>query len=488
MTDFRRSGTLLDWLQIDRDKPEPLYRQIADQLRRAIIDGRLPPGAALPPTRDLAQRLGLARNTALQAYEVLMAEGCLLTVRGAGTTVAPLLAASGGDGLRRPALLLPPAAAMPQVLPPDAYAHEPPVLAFRPGIPAFDHFPRRIWGRLLNRQALNNHQSLLDYTHPGGSPALRAGLARYLTMSRGVSCGPEQVIIVSSTRAACTLLAQLLLSPGATVAVEDPGYLAVKRIMLASGRKLRLLPVDDHGARIDDLIADPQDCAATFLTPTHHWPTGATLSAARRLALLRWAAAGGAWIFEDDYDGIFHFDGAAPPTLYSLASSGVIFLGSFSKLLAPSIRCAWLVVPPGLVGLFETHCYRHGIEPPLHVQAALADFLNEGHFVRHLAAMRRVCADRRAMLADGLTRHFGGALTIRPRSGGLQVVADLPKGTSARAFSAAAGAAHLVARPLHAYQIAGPIPEMLQFGFAGVPEDQIDNAVARLRQATVACC
>jgi GntR family transcriptional regulator/MocR family aminotransferase len=302
-----------------------------------------------------------------------------------------------------------------------------------------------------------------------------------------VSCTPEQVVIVTSTRAAIEAIGRVLWSAGATVAVEDPGYVVAKRVLTAAGFRLQLVPVDDHGVRVEEFVSGGERCVGAYLTPAHQWPTGATLAADRRIALLDWAARTGAWIVEDDYDSEFRFDSPPVATLHSLGSGRVIYVGTFSKTLVPSLRTAYLVVPSDLGGQFERAVYQHGVEPALHVQAALADFLADGHFARHVTRMRKLYGQRRTLLVRALKDAFGDRLRIACPAGGLQITAGLPEGVAALQVARRAAAADLVARPMSAYQVDGAAPEALHLGFAAVPSGEIEAKVWHLHAAVAAC-
>lgn len=239
--------------------------------------------------------------------------------------------------------------------------------------------------------------------------------------------------------------------------------------------------------RVEVIVSTCDACVGAYLTPTHQWPTGVTLSASRRLALRDWAVETGAWIIEDDYDSEFRFDAPPIATLHSLGSGRVVYVGTFSKTLVPSIRTAYIVAPPDMVGRFERAVHQHGVEPALHVQAALADFLGEGHFARHVAGMRKLYARRRSLLVRSLEGAFGDRLRLRCPAGGLQLIAHLPEGVSASRASRLAAAADLVARPMSAYQVNGTAPEAFHLGFAAVPDDAIAPKAAQL-YAAIACC
>lgn len=484
-----RRKALLNWIVLDRDATTPLHQQISQQLRRAALDGTLDPGAYLPASRLLARDLGVSRNTCLRAYDQLVAEGFLETIHGSGTRLSQSQATRPSAKLEQTRALFQTLRAHQEFRSQDLdeYVGEPPALAFQPGIPALDTFPRLQWSRLLRQHALRSDQSILDYAHPGGYAPLRQELAKYLGMSRGVACRAEQVIVVTSTRAAIRAIAGVLWEPGSQILVEDPGYAVARRVLVAAGHDLLLVPVDEDGARLDLALRRKPDCAGAYLTPTHQWPSGVTLSDTRRAALLEWAERDKAWIIEDDYDSEFRLDGPPLPPLYSQNARRVIHVGTFSKTLVPGIRTAYFVVPPDMVDHFEEEVFRLGVEPALHIQAALADLIRKGDFTRYITHMRKTYYRRRARLIASLRRHFGDLLRIHCPVGGLQIIAQLPVGVSAFDVARQAASADLVARPMAVYQHGGDAPSALHLGFAAVPVDDIERKVALLREAVRPC-
>ncbi len=477
----RRKTVLLNWLCPDRQADTPLYKQIADEIRRAIAHGDLKSGTALPSSRVLAADLQVSRATTLQAYEVLQAEGLVETQRGSSTLVMPGLSGSqisrrarAGSSGTKP---IDPAQKHLQKL---YRVKEPAAVAFQPGIPAFDAFPRSLWSRLLARQAARDDPFLLDYAHVGGLTALRREIAGYLGASRGVRCNPEQVIVVTSVRSAIAAVSAVLWPRGSTIAVEDPGYVVARRVLKAAGHQLLPVRVDDRGLDADRLMGAPGGCAGAYLTPAHHWPTGVALDAGRRKRLLDWALDAGAWIIEDDYDSEYRFDSQPLAPLYALGSGRVIYVGTFSKTFAPSVRTAYLVVPPDHVEAFEQRAFIAATEPPLHVQGALADLMADGHFTRHISQMRKLYAQRRACLAEALEAEFGNTIKVVRPPGGLQLIAHLPASIPTSAVYSAASEIDLVARDLRVFYVNESPPNALQLGFAAVPIDQMGPAVARL--------
>lgn len=484
-----RQKALLNWIVLNHQGLVPLYRQIAEQLRHAIIEGTLRTGSYLPASRALARDLGVSRNTCAKAYDQLVSEGFLTSVRGSGTRVALAPGARGSDTARETRRLFRTLRAHEEFRPQDLdeYIGEPAALAFQPGIPALDAFPRLQWSRLLRRHALRSDQSILDYAHPGGYAPLRQEIAKYLNMSRGVVCSAEQVIVVTSTRAAIRAIASVMWRRGSSIMVEDPGYVVAKRALAAMGHDLLLLPVDKDGACVDHLAEGRINSAGAYLTPAHQWPTGTTLSDARRTILLDWASRNEAWIIEDDYDSEFRLDGPPLPTLHSRGPGQVLYVGTFSKVLIPAIRTAYFVVPATMVERFETEVFRQGVEPALHIQAALADLIREGDFTRHITRMRKRYRLRRSRLIEALRFHFGDLLRIECPAGGLQIIAHLPDRVSAIEVARRAASVGLVARPMAVYCYAEGAAEALHLGFAAIPVNDIPPKVALLRKAVRPC-
>jgi GntR family transcriptional regulator/MocR family aminotransferase len=468
---------LLNWLYVERRSDLPLYKQITDQIRDAILNGDLRAGTALPSTRVLSASLAVARVTVLQAYEVLAADGMIETRKGGRTRVAQGLS---GVQLRAKAstkrVPLTPIDREAKHLQKLYKLAEPATVAFQPGIPAFDAFPRGLWSRLLSRQALSKDQHLLDYAHVGGYAPLRQEIATYLRISRGVTCDPEQVTVVTSVRSAIFAASSLLWPKSSRVAVGKPGYMVASRVLKAAGHEVVGVPVDDQGVDIEALIA-VEDCAGVYLTPAHHWPTGVALSQERRERLIDWATSSGAWIIEDDYDSEFRFDSPPLAPLHAAGSGRVIYVGTFSKRFAPSVRTAYIVVPRDMVGLFEQHCWLSATEPALHVQAALAELMSQGYFTRHIIRMRKLYEKRRAHLIDRLNSTLGDRVHLITPPGGLQIIALLAEHVPAFEVSQRAAAVELVARCLSTYDFFGVPPNGLQLGFAAVSEDEIDAGV-----------
>lgn len=475
-----RARTLLDWLTLDPGVGQPLYRQIYEQIRNSVVSGKIAAGTTLPASRSLAADLDVSRITVLQAYEQLIAEGFLQTRLGSGTRVAPLFA----DRARQKMAIAAAVERLDHTVPATIQSvddHAPPGVAFQPGLPGFDTFPRLIWSRLLQRHGQRAEPSMLDYAHVAGYAPLRQAIARYLVISRGIACAPDQVVVTSSARAATALVCSVLLRANDRVVTEDPGYVTGRECLKLAGMRLAAVPVDDQGLRVQEIAERAPGARLAYVTPSHQWPTGATLSLPRRLALLDWARAHNAWILEDDYDSEFRFSARPLTPLHGLAGGErVVFMGTFAKVLAPAMRCAYLVVPTAAAKDFGQLAYIRGCEPPLHAQAALADLLDEGHFARHIQQTRKVYRSRRDRVREAFDAAFGDRFRFRAIGGGLQMIADLPNELPAPEIERRAASRGICARALAVYCDEVAPPNALHLGFAAIREPEIWPAIERL--------
>jgi len=475
-------------LRLERTIPVPLERQLYSGLRAAILEGRLPPDTRLPSTRGLAERLGISRNTVLNAFEQLMAEGYLEAQHGSGTFVAAGLRSAWAHRemplpsqvqLSRRGMRL---AGSPVGA--DQDDHRP--LLLQPGVPALDHLPLRTWRRLSSaclRELGAVPKETLGYGWTAGYPPLREAVAHYLRVSRGVRCDASQVLITAGTQGSLDLSARVLLDEGDAVWFEEPGYTSGREVLQAAGQRLIPVPVDAEGLEVAEGLQRAPTARLAYVTPSHQYPTGVTMSLARRLTLLRWATQQGAWIFEDDYDSEFRYTGNPLAALQGQGEGGhVIYAGTFSKTLFPALRLGYLVLPPALVAPFSAARALVDRSPPLLDQLVLTRFLEEGHFARHVKRMRGLYAARREALLDALRTHLGEFKVI-PSETGLQLAGWLPEGADDRAFAEALRAQGLGARPL-SYYAQGPLPRGgLNLGFGSADENALQDAVVRMRAA-----
>lgn len=414
---------------VDRSSGIPIHRQIHTGFRQAILGGLLRPGQRVPSTRTLALELGVSRQPVLTAFDQLLHEGYLEGRAGSGTYVS---AALPDDLLHSPA---PPGAGARAVVPRRVAGSAPKpreeggLQPFRVSLPALDQFPHALWARLVARYAHGLSHAQMAYGDPAGVVPLRLAIAEHLRTSRAVRCEAEQVLIVPGSQAALRVAATVLLARGHRVAVEEPGYPGARAALRASGAEVVSVPVDEEGLEVAALSRLTARVSAVYVTASHQYPLGASMSAARRLALLDWAHRREAWVLEDDYDSEFRYVSRPLGALQGMDThQRVIYIGTFSKVLFPAIRVGYLVVPPSLWDrLVEAREALDLFSPTLY-QLALAEFLREGHFTRHLRRMRGVYLARREALLTGLARHCGALLTVHNADAGLHVAVLLPAG------------------------------------------------------------
>jgi GntR family transcriptional regulator / MocR family aminotransferase len=404
-------------VHISLDGHRDLSGQIYWQLRAAVGDGRLRPGDRLPPTRELARRLAVARGTVSVAYDRLSAEGYLTSRVGSGTFVTatgmPSHTAAPGSALR-------PRAVWDHIAPwRDRNPAQQIAYDFRVGLPDSRLFPYESWRRLLVREQRPSASAAVGYGPPGGHAGLRAAIARHIGVSRAVRAGPGDVVVTNGVQQALDLICRVMLEPGDRVAVEAPGYPPAHLLFRSVGADVVDVPVDAEGL---DVEAIPDDARLVYVTPSHQFPLGMPMSLRRRTALLDWARRRGALVVEDDYDSEFRFGGRPVEPLQCLDRSGhVIYVGSFSKVMLPSLRIGFLVAPAPLRQALRAAKYVADWSTPVAGQAALARFIDEGLLARHIRKMRREYQTRHETLAAALTNHLAHRLTPVPCSAGLHM-------------------------------------------------------------------
>ena len=464
-----------------------LLRELHRQFRGAILDGRLQPGARLPATRALAQRLGVSRNTMLAAYDLLLGEGYLLTRPGAGTYVADTLPVSRRGRASRKALaagrdrrLVPasiPGADLAPTLQPQPARDD-----FRVGLPDVSLFPFDIWRRLSDRALRRIARQTADYADPQGQAALREAIAGHVSFTRAVGCTADDIVVTAGAQQAFGLLARILVVPGRTVvAVEQLFYPSLREAMLAAGARVVTVPTDAEGLCVERI---PPEARVVCVTPSHQFPTGVAMSPQRRAALLAFARERDAVIVEDDYDSEFRFSGRPLDALQTLdRAESVFYVGTFSKSLFPALRLGFVVAPPwaraALVRSRELADW-HG---PVLGQEALAAFIAEGHLARHIRKMRKLYGARRTALLEALARHSADRLETIPSSAGLHLSARLHGDTRDFTVVERAAAAGITLPPLSRFALdplAPDTPNGLAFGYGLIGEAQIDGAIRRL--------
>ncbi|MCX7889495.1 MAG: PLP-dependent aminotransferase family protein [Rhodobacteraceae bacterium] len=468
----------LDSLQIDRTGAENLHRQIYAQVRNLIEARVLASGSALPSTRELSRVLGVGRNSVIAAYDQLALEGYLRLRRGARPLVVELPArarpapAAGGRAVDV-------LSARGRLLQAQAYhSGRPGHLVLHPGMPDPDNFPFDTWARLLSRRARHARHDLFGAYHLQGYPPLREAIARYATVSRGVNCGPDQIVVTNGAQSAFDLLARLLIDPGDAVWMEEPGYYGARAALVSAGASLVPLHVDRGGWRLDPPTRPPR---LIFVTPSCHYPLGITMPMEQRLNLLRLAEASDALIIEDDYDSEYRFQGQPIPALQGLDVSGrVVFVGTFAKILFPAMRLGFVVLPPAICDRIVPALATTGHFAPLVTQAALADFINAGHLTRHLRRTRRLYAQRREAFYAAFDAHLSPWLSLQRTGTGIQQVARFHGAVDDRAFVAASAAEGINVSALSMQYHGRAAHPGLLLGFASADQREQERALRRL--------
>jgi len=471
---------------VNRRLAIPLHRQIYDAWRTGILDGRFARGDRMPSSRELAAALRVSRATVAAAYDQLIAEGYLDTQHGSGTFVCrdlpdtEVLAAGmarAQGALASPARVSAFAARLAPIA--SRLPATPRTLNLSTDGPTFDQFPFGAWKRLVRRHLQALGPSLFQYApHGAGHPALRETIAAYLSRSRAVRCDASQVVIVSGSQQALDLCARVLIDPGDDVAVENPGYLGARELFAASGARVHPVAVDRDGLVVAAL---PASARLVYVTPSHQFPSGVSMSLARRLELLEWARTHRTVVVEDDYDSEYRYSGAPLPALQGLsAAAGVVYVGTFSNVMFPGLRLGYLVLPPDLVEPFQRAKWladRHSAQLE---QAALTDFIREGHLERHIRRMRRVYKRRREAFLDALARAFGDRAVALGDASGMHLVVRFD--SSAVAARAARTGVHLVST--RAYYTGDAPPHEFIVRFTGLSERALREAVKRLAGGT----
>jgi GntR family transcriptional regulator/MocR family aminotransferase len=475
------TSPIIALIPLDEQSSEPLHAQIYRHVRELIRSQRLAPGVRLPSTRTLAQELDVSRTTVLTAFASLLAEGYIAGRTGSGTFVASSipdrsLSVAGDGAVGAPATSTNTNTRLSHrghlVANTDttwARPNSPRARAFRLGYPALDAFPVQLWSRLVARRWRNPPASLFWYGDPRGYRPLREAIAGYLGTARGVRCDPDQVIIVSGSQQALALAVHILMDEGDTAWLEEPGYLGARSALMAAGARIAPVPIDAEGIDIAAglrLAADPR---LIYVTPSHQFPLGPSMSATRRSALLALARRTGAWVVEDDFDAEFRYAGRPLRALQGMDDDGrVIYVGTFSKVLIPSMRHAYMVVPPALVDVFASARVITGLHAPTFDQAVLADFIDGGHFTRHIRRMRTLYHERQEALVAAAAQELDDVLEIGASPAGMHLVGRLRGTMSEQEATARAAAVDVVVQPLSSFYIGTPPVRALVLGYSGI--------------------
>ena len=484
----RAPSGLAPIIQVQKRASNSLYRQVYEGYRKAIVDGSLRTGQRVPSTRVLALELGISRMPVLNAYAQLLAEGYFEGRVGSGTIVSKSLPERMGK-------------AEPAAVRLTGFDHERRRVSkrclnlasakgfyrsrglgpFNVSQIGFDRFPLTLWNSLVTRHARSVQAKSLDYGDPMGLKELRERIAEYLRISRGVRCDARQIMIVSGSQQGLEITARVLLDPGDQVWMEEPGYRLARSVFACAGCVVVPVRVDAEGLNV---AAGAKQCGgarAALVTPSHQYPLGVTMSASRRLQLLDWAESNGSWIIEDDYDSEYRYEGMPVTSLQGLdRNARVVYIGTFSKVLFPSLRLGYVVVPEDLLERFLAARFALDIGPATFHQAVLADFIGAGHFARHIRRMRLVYAERRNALIENLQDHFGSVVEMTGAEAGLHLAVVL-HGIRDQELSLRAAQENLWLVPLSSCYLGKAAQQGFILGFGSTPVQQMPAAVRKLR-------
>ena len=484
-------------LALNRTLTMPLHRQLYDRLRHAILSGQLQAGQVLPSTRVLASELGISLNTVSNAYEQLCAEGYIERKVGQGTRVArdlpetfflpkgvpqrnttpdenthtTLFLSRLGEDLTRRA----PVSSI------QTYLRPTPPRAFRTGAPELRAFPFQQWNQIAAHCARSMLSNMANYQETAGYYPLREAIALHVSITRGVHCQAEQVIVVPGAQTALDMAARLLLNPGDLAWIENPGYLGARHALLNAGAQLAPIPVTAEG--IDVAIGQKQypQGRLAYVTPSHQFPSGITMHLSQRLALLQWAKQADAWILEDDYDSDYRFSGRPLDALQGLdLAQRVIYIGTFSKILFPALRIGYLIVPPQLIPPFLSLCSYTYIHVPILDQLTLEAWMTRGYLLRHIRRMRDLYAARRALLIESLQKELGSRIEVQPPQAGLHLMGWLPPKLDDQQIAQQAASRGLDIIPLSALTLGSAQRGGLVLGYGAVNEQEIQAGVRQL--------
>jgi GntR family transcriptional regulator/MocR family aminotransferase len=488
-SEMRTAGkALTPVIAVSRKAEKPLHRQIYDAYRGAIAGRNLRAGQQIPSTRSLAAELGVSRIPVLHAYSQLLAEGYLESRTGSGTFVSrslpeqlisveqrriPAKIRIGPRPVSQRSTLLPRFRLVPWI---TGWG------AFMVGQVALDHFPFEVWSKLVMRHSRRVRISSLHFSDPMGSVDFRESIAAYLRTARAVNCEASQIMIVSGSQQALEISARVLLDPGNAVWVEEPGYRLAHQVLRLAGCRLIPVPVDDEGL---DVGAGTEQCPkarVAYVTPSHQFPLGVTMSASRRLQLLDWAQRTGSWIIEDDYDSEYRYANMPIASLQGLdRNSRVIYIGTFSKTLFPSLRIGFLAIPADLVDRFVAVRHAMDVYPPYLHQAVVTDFINEGHFSRHIRRTRQVYSEKRDVLVDAIGNELGSRVQVLGADAGMHLVAVLPGRLQDREISARAAQEKLWLWPLSPCYLTRNPRHGFILGFGSTAAREIPARVRQMR-------
>jgi GntR family transcriptional regulator / MocR family aminotransferase len=458
------------WIAVDKASDVSLIRQIYEQIRQSILRGELQAGERLPPTREVARDLHISRNVVLEAYDQLLAEGYIESRQGSGTYVssgAVLQAASQREAPARRET--------------GSIDSNKNCIDFRPGVPALDSFPRKLWGQLMQRVCMETPSALFGYDSPAGRIELRSALSRYLLRTRGVHCQPDQILITSGAAQAFFLLAQVLRFAEKGIVAEDPWTNQLHKQFSAVTALVYPVPVDENGMRTD-LLPDQIHPGSVYVTPSHQFPLGGTLPIQRRIQLVEFARARDCYIIEDDYDSEFRYEGIPVSSLQGLDPERVVYVGTMSKILSPALRCGYLVLPWSLVEACQQAKQLTDLHSPTLDQLALAHFINEGHLERHVLKMKKLYRKRRECLLSSLNRYFADRVTVWGASTGLHIAVEFHDMVLTEECLAEMNRRGVRVYPVEQHTMQkGKHLNKIMLGYANLSQEEIEEGISRIK-------
>jgi GntR family transcriptional regulator / MocR family aminotransferase len=487
----RISAGFLPPVVLDVAGGTPMYDQLSEWFRRAIVDGRLRPGQRVPSTRSLAKELKISRVPVLSAYEQLYAEGYLETFVGAGTCVARSIpgAAVKSNGAAERQVSSGARTSAPRKIAQRVAGMRAPAQtwannqgAFRVGLPAIDHFPITAWSKLIHQHSRKPPVEHLVYGDPMGYLPLREAIAEYLGTVRSVRCDASQILITTGSQQGLQICAHALLDVKDRVWIEDPAYPGARQALRTMGAEIIPVPVDEEGLIVEEGVRLFRNAQAAYISPSHQFPLGVTMSAARRMQLLSWASRSGAWIIEDDYDSEYRFGGRPLASLQGMDTEDrVVYVGTFSKVMFPALRVGYVVVPKDLVSAFAIVRDAFDTFSSMLYQVALTDFIREGYFARHIRRMRALYLERRTALLEAIDKYLDGRLEVIGTQAGMQLAALLPPGADDVAVSIKAKQLGISARPLSPCYAEPPQRGGVILGYSGANVHELREGVRKLR-------
>ncbi|MFL1490039.1 PLP-dependent aminotransferase family protein [Pseudomonas antarctica] len=472
-----------------------LHQRIQRALRALILEGVLAPGLKLPATRVLAKSLGMARDTVENAYVQLHRDGFIVRREGSGSYVCDAIGAQlrGASRRRIKAQEVKSSQAISgaglsqrgrMILDSGGVCDQQVIKAFATGLPETRSFPTGVWERLQRQVMKDYRSSVLLHGDPQGAEPLRNAIATYLNLERGAKCSPNQVVVLSSTRQALFLCAQLLVDVGKPILLENPGYFGARKAFETADTTVVPIDVDGQGIRTDLLHADRSGANCVYVTPSHQYPTGATLTLERRFELINWAAEKGKWIIEDDYDSEFHYDGKPTACVQGLDKyQRTLYIGTFSKTLYPGLRMGYMVLPHELAKAFTYARSMMDGHTPQILQLTLARFMEDGHYNAHVRAMRKLYAGRQAIMLDAIGKHLGDVVTASRPQGGLQIPCLLHAGWSEENTIRQAASAGVQLPGLSRLYAGDEKKQGWLLGYSSLTAHEIETAMLRLANA-----